>query len=238
MKTEVLRFIFPRRCPCCHEVIPQEFLICPMCKNRFKRVEPPFCFKCGRHIDDEQAEYCEECNSRKHSYVQGFAVFEYDRLMKRSMSDFKFYGWAQNSDYYVFEAVKTYGRAILQFAPDAVVPVPVHSSKRAFRGYNQAELLARGIGEKLGISVMCDFLLRNRRTSAQKQLGKDNRYENLRNAFSCREFKCGTAMRPQSVLIVDDIYTTGSTMEGCTQALMAAGVRRVAVLSICIGSGF
>ena len=237
MKSVILRAVYPRRCPSCRGAVSPDLLICPDCAGAFKPIKPPFCLRCGRHTR-EDAEYCSECESKKHSYVSGIAVFEYDRRMKRSMSDFKFNGWKENADYYVYEALRLHSDDIAAFMPDILVPVPIHRSKLAYRGYNQAGILAEGIGRGLGIRVVDDLLIRNKKTKAQKQLGAQNRGANLENAFVCdtdrygREDISGSFRR---VMLVDDIYTTGSTMEGCTRALLDAGVRQVGILSIAAG---
>ena len=230
MLQALLRSFFPRRCPCCRGVISPDMLICPECENVFRLILPPFCMKCGRHVSDHE-EYCEECASRDHGYTGGIAVFEYDGHMKRSMSDMKFNGWRENCDYFADRAVAVRGGDILKFEPEALVPVPVHKSRLNSRGYNQAAILAEKIGEGLKIPVLKDFLVRDKKTSFQKTLGRESRSENLKTAFSCR-----IPQYPVSrVMLVDDIYTTGSTMEGCTLALKSAGVAEVGF--ICIAAG-
>jgi len=188
----------------------------------------------------EGAEYCDECAGKDHSYSFGIAVFEYDSRMRRSMSDFKFNGWKENADYYVHTAVSLYEKEILGFAPGVLIPVPIHKSKLLYRGYNQAELIARGIGSRLGIRTVTDLLVRNKRTRAQKNLGQEDRSANLKTAFDCDRNKYGKEEIEKyfsRVLLIDDIYTTGATMEGCAGALIAAGVRQVGILSIAAGGG-
>ncbi|MCR5321896.1 MAG: ComF family protein [Lachnospiraceae bacterium] len=239
MYSAFLRSLFPRKCPCCRGAIRPDMLICPECRDVFKHIQPPYCLKCGRHVEEED-EYCRECASKDHGYTAGIAVFEYDSRMKRSMSDFKFNGWRENGEYYVQEALKYHADDILRFGPYALIPVPIHKSKRAYRGYNQAEIIADGIGEALNISVVKDLLVRNKKTSAQKTLGQESRSANLKSAFSCNtdrydEESIGRLF--PRVMLIDDIYTTGATMEGCTRALMSAGVQQVGILSIAAGSG-
>ena len=237
MRGVALRAVYPRRCPSCRGVTASDALICPECGKAFKLIAPPYCCKCGRHVA-EGTEYCDECASKAHSYSFGISVFEYDGRMKRSMSDFKFNGWRENADYYISETLRLHSDDITGFCPDILVPVPIHRSKRAYRGYNQAEILAEGIGNKLGIRVVNDLLLRRKKTRAQKQLGAESRGANLENAFICdteryeKEYIIGSFRR---VMLVDDIYTTGSTMEGCTRALLDAGVCQVGILSIAAG---
>ena len=235
---ELGRCIYPRRCPGCGEVISPDAFICPECNTRFKRIQPPYCMRCGRHTESEDDELCSECASRNHAYTYGIAVFEYDELMRYSMSNFKFNGWRENADFYVHETTERAAERIRAFAPSVIVPVPIHSSKRAYRGFNQTELLADGIGQNLGIPVVKDLLLRARRTDAQKHLGLELRRANLKHAFTCdigRYDRAYIEQHFERVLLLDDIYTTGATMENCTQALLAAGVAEVGILSISVG---
>ena len=235
----ISRALYPRRCPCCRGVIAADMLICDDCTDSFRKIAPPWCLKCGRHVEADE-EYCKECLSKEHSYSSGMAVFEYDSRMKRSMSDFKFNGWKENSDYYVSEAVRIHKADICRFAPSILVPVPIHSSKRALRGYNQAELIASGIGSRLQIPVVSDLLVRTKKTKAMKVLDKEGREANLKTAFICdlnRYSKNEIEKNFPKVMLVDDIYTTGATMEGCTRALLTAGVGKVAIFSIAAGGG-
>lgn len=196
--------------------------------------------RCGRHIEDAGRELCMECSNRQHSYETGIAVFEYDDLMRRSMARFKFKGWRENSDFYISATVSRCRERILGFAPDVLIPVPVHRLRRMQRGYNQAELLAKGIGAALGIPVVTDLLLRKRSTGFQKKLGAKDRARNLERAFTCSSKYARTEVseRFARVMLVDDIYTTGSTMENCTKVLLDSGVAHVAILSISIGRGY
>lgn len=161
--------------------------------------------------------------------------------MKQSMSDFKFNGCRENSEFYVSETLRLYSDAITRFNPDALVPVPVHISRKRLRGYNQAEVIAAGISGKTGIPMLNDLLYRRKKTVAQKVLNSEKRLENLKEAFTCDEAPYSYEdinIRFGRVLLVDDIYTTGSTMEGCTLALKKAGVREVGILSIASGFGY
>lgn len=216
-------------------------LVCEHCRTQFVRISKPTCFRCGSYLADDEAELCRSCEKKGHHYRQGMAVFEYQGVVKRAMSDLKFNGYSENAGFFASEALGEYGGRISQLAPDAIIPVPIHRSKRAYRGYNQAELIAGRISEELNIPMVTDLLVRNRRTSAQKLLGSRSRAENLTSAFTCDtgrySFEEVRSRWPQ-VLLVDDIYTTGATMENCTSALLSAGVRTVDILSIAIGRNY
>ena len=123
-----------------------------------------------------------------------------------------------------------YGRDLRALGADCIVPVPVHPSRLRTRGFNQAELFARELSVHLGIPVRPEFLSRTRKTEAQKALTPDERIRNLTSAFTA-DLQGETV---GTVILADDIYTTGSTVEACSRALLAAGAGRVCFVSICI----
>lgn len=238
MFSRLVHILYPRKCPGCGKLIPHDIIVCEDCYPRFKRVQPPFCFKCGRHMENEEAEYCRECMKRERSFSFGAAAFEYDAFMKKAMSNFKFNGWKENADFFAQETVRLCGDRIARFAPTCIIPVPVHRTRRLFRGFNQAEVLAKDVGERLGIPVLSDILVRTRKTDYQKKLKKADRAANLRGAFSASIATDEQRALTRRVLILDDIFTTGSTLEACTRACLDAGAGTVGVLSVCIGRGY
>ena len=110
---------------------------------------------------------------------------------------------------------------------DLIVPVPLHPSREAERGYNQAALLADALSSTTGVVVAHDLLVRRRATASQTAMNHDERRENVRDAFFCCRPAGG-----QRVLLVDDVFTTGATMEACAQALLAAGAASVWGLAV------
>jgi ComF family protein len=159
--------------------------------------------------------------------------------MKQSLADFKYHSRKEYAKFYVEEAIRVYGSSIKKFAPDVIVPVPIHRSKYLERGYNQAEILARGIGKELGIPVLPKLLIRNKKTLPQKKLSDKERLRNLLEAFQYNDKSAVNFKRNISrVLLVDDIYTTGSTVEACTNVLKTNGVSEVDFIVLCIGKGY
>ena len=238
---EAIRAVYPRKCPGCRDVILPDMLVCDNCAGKFRPVASPFCMKCGRHVADEETEFCDECMGKDHRYVMGFSAFVYDGIMRQAMSDLKYSSASENADFFAEETAKRCGERVKLFNPDVIIPVPIHPSRRAERGYNQAQLISDRLSAKLGIPAVNDLLLRTRRTAALKRLDAVGRAENLKKAFSCDTEKYPkdvVSVRFGRVLLVDDIYTTGATMECCTEALLAAGVREVAVLSVAIGYNY
>jgi ComF family protein len=111
---------------------------------------------------------------------------------------------------------------------DVLVPVPLHRRRVRERGYNQAQLLAQHLGAAVSVCVVCDVLRRVRYTTSQVGLGMPERRENVAGAFSCT----GNRLQGKRVLLVDDVCTTGATLEACSMALKAGGARSVWALTV------
>ena len=238
MYNELFRMIYPRKCPGCGDVISPEMLVCGRCSDSFRPVRGPHCFKCGRQLEDETGEYCDECTGKGHHYSVGFSALMYDGATRKAMSDLKFGGLAENADFFAAKAYELCSERVRAFAPDIMVPVPIHPSKMRKRGYNQAQLITDRLSVILGIGAVNDLLLRTKKTRAQKLLDAGSRTDNLRDAFTCDLSRYSHDLisgRFRKVLLVDDIYTTGATMECCTNALLEAGVSTVGILSAAMG---
>lgn len=231
----LLDLIYPRHCPLCNNVMRfGDKMACDTCLEKQKRIKPPHCMKCGKTIEDETTEYCQDCSQIAKSYNRGFPVFAYEGDIKNALYDFKY---KNQRDYSIFFAkciVEQYGVALRQLGVDGLVPIPVYRSKKRVRGYNQAELLAKQLGKLLQIPVYSQYLTRVVNTNPQKELNDKTRMKNLKNAFKIGE----NTIKLKKILLVDDIYTTGSTIEACTKVLLQAGVEEVYYTSVAIGKGY
>lgn len=225
-----LDLVFPARCPVCDEPAPFPELICPACRNTFVPVPEARCRKCGKHIEDEREEYCRGCRLIMHRFDRGMGVFTY-QSMAGSMYRFKYAGRREYARFYGEEIVKRLGGFIRAWKPDALVPVPVHHTRKQKRGYNQAEVLARVIGAKMGIPVESRLIKRVKKTLPQKLLGDAERQNNLKRAFKIDR----NDVKLKIVIIIDDIYTTGSTVDACAAVLKSAGVKKVYFITAAIG---
>ncbi len=225
--------IYPRICPVCNNIIPVGYKdLCPDCTGLLTYAQEPYCMRCGKPVDEEK-EYCSDCERNKHSYDEGRAVFIYDEYMSKSIYRFKYSGKREFANFYGKVMTERLGEKIRRWDPDAIVPVPVHKSKLRSRGYNQAELIAKQISKRMKIPVKSDIVIRQSATTVQKNLSAKARQNNLKKAFKV----IPNSVQLNSILIVDDIYTTGATVDAVARCLKDAGVRKVYFATLCIGRG-
>ena len=120
-----------------------------------------------------------------------------------------------------------------QHQVQALVPVPVHVTKKHSRGYNQAEVLAKELGKYLEIPVRCDLIKRVRKTAPMKDLSAEARQNNLKKAFKI----CCNDVKLDTIVIIDDIYTTGSTIDAMCAELQKVGIKNIYYVALAIGRG-
>lgn len=189
--------------------------------------------KCGKPVNSEEQEFCRDCGKRNYAFEQGRSLWLHVPPVSKAIYQLKFHNKRYYAEIFAREMACEYGQWIRDCGVQEILPVPLHSSRRRQRGYNQAELLAEELSEKLRIPVRKDVVFRVRRTKPQKQLDDRDREENLKGAFGIsRHWKA-----PAAVLVVDDIYTTGSTIHKISKLLIRAGVEKVYFLTISIGQG-
>lgn len=189
-----------------------------------------YCMRCGKALTDPAQELCRDCRHVRHSFVRGVAVCSY-RNVSSVLYRFKY---GERSEYAAFLGGMMASRVMRE--PDfascsLIVPVPLSRGRMISRGYNQSELLGREISKKTGIPISCDTLIRTKRTLAMKEMDHAQRRENLKKAFIVQEndVKC------KIIMLIDDIYTTGATMDACSEALLAAGAAAVYFVVFAIG---
>lgn len=232
----ILDILYPRRCAICDTILRKdEICLCSRCRQNLPIVKGPVCMKCGRPLDDDTKEYCKECRRRDHLFDQGCSPLLYRRGIQPSMMRFKYGSRPEYGEFY--------GRAIWGFAkrqlqiwkPDVIIPVPLHRSRYRKRGYNQAALIAGTLSKLSGIPMDETLVVRTRKTAPQKGLTGSGRRKNLKDAFEVRK-ESGKEI-PRTILLVDDIYTTGSTMDALSEVLKKSGVKNIYFVTGAIAPG-
>ncbi len=227
-----LKLLYPPRCPICDGLMDfRKRGCCDGCAGKLPWVSGAKCMKCGRPLTNPQAEYCSDCAGGRRYFDGGAAAFTYSGEMRDSVARMKF---QNRRDYLPFYG-EAMGRALAGrlrlWRPKAILPVPMHPKKRRRRGFNQAELLAGELARFTGIPLKNDILKCVRLTEDQKKLDRRARQRNLRGIFSVE----GDISDLGSVLLVDDVFTTGSTVDELARVLKRHGMERVYFAVLCIG---
>lgn len=226
--------LYPPRCPICDEVAAEGFPICPLCRKSIRTVGEPVCKKCGKPIAGVQGEFCGDCTGKKHAYTQGKALWVYEKKVKESIYRFKYQNRRDYGKVYAQEMAERCGSWIQRNHVQAIIPIPLYHKKKKQRGFNQAEEVAVELGRILGIPVERDLLVRTRNTRPQKELNEAERKNNLKKSLKTVK----NVVQLKSILIVDDIYTTGSTIDAASLVLREAGAKEIYFCCIGIGTDF
>lgn len=231
---KIVNLLFPLHCPVCDEIVPAgDGKLCMTCRGKIHYIKEPVCQKCGRQLADESGVLCESCKRKEHYFDKGMALYDY-QSMKKSIYRFKYGKRCEYAEFYAEDIYRHFKRDIINMEADAVIPIPLHRTRLRSRGYNQAELLARHLSRLSGIPVNKNVVKRIRKTVPQKQLDAYGRQNNLKKAFNIRS----DVVKLKKVILVDDIYTTGSTIDAVAAELRRCGVEKIYFITLCIGEGF
>lgn len=236
---KIWNLLFPEKCIVCGDVLPRDRSgVCKKCRKRLPVIKEPRCLHCGKPLASAVQEYCNGCSGRNSNLTQGISLWEYTDRMKQVMADFKYGGCEEDAIFFADEILEHYQKKLESWNIDAIIPVPLHWRKRWFRGYNQAESLALALGEQLKLPVWPDILKRRHYTEPQKELDHKQRLANLKNAFCVAGGAADKMKGCSTVLLVDDIYTTGATMEACAGECRKMGIKHVYFACLCTGRDF
>ncbi len=188
--------------------------------------------KCGKTIKNENTLICYDCTKYNHYFDRGFSIFEYQEI-KGSLYRFKYAGRAEYARFYAKTAYENLGDTLRNLHADALVPIPIHSRRYRKRGYNQAEEFALQISNYLELPVYSQFIKRKAATAPLKKLSRIERQNNLKRAFIITR----NDVKLKTIIIIDDIYTTGATIDAVSRVCRAAGVQNIYFLTVAIGNG-
>ncbi len=215
LKETVLDLLYPSFCIGCGR---EGELICSSCLKSLPRIEPPICLKCGKPID--RGNLCRFCEDEPPKIDGIRSPFRFDGLVKDAIYQLK------------YKNLKAIAHPLAQLMSeylednplpsDVLVPVPLHQRRIRERGYNQCSLLAGELGGLISLPVVSDSLVRKVNTPPQTRMSAEERKRNVSGAFSC-----GGRLRDKAVILIDDVSTTGATLESCAIALKEAGALSV-----------
>ena len=227
------QLLFPTRCPVCDRIVkPFGEKICLECLPKLRVVTPPWCMKCGKKIRDDGA-FCSDCRQKQHMFDRSRTLYEYAAAAP-SIYRFKYKGRQEYAEFFGEEMGKYLGDFIRSVSPDVLVPVPLHKKKLSKRGYNQAACLARALGKNMQLPVDEKLVKRVRNTAPMKRLNPAERQNNLKKAFNIGRNDVKLYDR---IILVDDIYTTGTTLDEIAALLKSHGVSEVYCVTLACGAG-
>jgi ComF family protein len=225
----VLEFFLPRLCLFCGAAVGEagQVAVCPECERRIEWVETPLCTCCGRVFEsrDGADRLCGECQTDPPPFARARAAALYEGPAAQAITRFKF----QRRMAYLPVMQHWLRLPIcmeLVAGADLLVPVPLHPKRLKARGFNQALLLARAFPE---VPLGREAVVRTRHTVPQVGLNPKERKDNVKGAFAVPD---PARVKGKNVLLIDDLFTTGSTVKECAKVLLKAGARRVEVLTV------
>ncbi|MGA2367713.1 MAG: ComF family protein [Dehalococcoidia bacterium] len=218
LRSEVIDLFFPRECLGCGKI---GGFICNSCAKKLPRIYPPLCQRCGR--PETSGRYCQECWGKQNNRIDAIrSVFVFEGTIRAAIHELKYRNLRAISAI-LGEYMATYYRDN-GLKGDCLLPVPLHEKRIRERGYNQSELLAKEIAKHIGVPVKGQLVMRVRNNMPQARTSSaEERRVNMENVFSCQ----GLEVAGQDIIVVDDVCTSGNTLEACATVLKAAGAKSV-----------
>ena len=213
MFEKFLNLIFPNVCGFCNRIDKNS-----LCKH------------CEKMISKYKLNYIENCKDDKTKYFDFcFSALKYEGIIRDKIISYKF--GEKSYLYKTFTKIIINNKKICRFIKlyDIIIPVPMFKSKQSVRGYNQSMLVAKEISRQAGIKYLSDALIKIKDTNVQSTLNKQKRLNNVKNAFKVQK---QDIIKGKKIIILDDIYTTGSTVNECSKVLKQAGAKEIFVITI------
>lgn len=227
----LVTLLYPRHCPFCDKIVPYGAMVHETCASRLDYADRHnTCLKCGKPLLYGDAEFCRDCRKGNHLFDRGFSLYPY-RTVSGAIYRFKYAGRQEYADFFAEEMERHLGPQIRSLHADLVIPVPMYGPKENKRGYNQAAVLARAIGKTFSIPVNERAVKRLRNTIPMKELSDLARRRNLKKAFIVTQ----NDVKLKKIILIDDIYTTGTTVDHVSWQLRKAGASNIYVLTVAIG---
>jgi ComF family protein len=236
VRDAVVSVVFPAPCRICAKVLDtaSRVPVCNGCLSSFSLISEPWCACCGRPVVSQQVAdlpnfLCRLCRLQTYGFNFARSFAYYDDPMVRAILLVKHDGVTPLASWFADRLAQIALRNSKEFAADVVVPVPLHPARLRERGYNQAELIARPLARKLHLKLGPYLLARTKPRPDKLRLTLHERWTSVRGAY---ETRAGVRVDKLHVLLVDDVMTTGATLDACSRALLNAGAARVTAITV------
>jgi len=232
----IVSVFFPAGCRICDRLLirASRVPICEGCLESFRQIVGKQCGICGQPWlgagDTEGAELvCRTCQLRTYAFARARSFGIYDGALVRAILMLKFEQMQPLGEWFAERLAELVRKEPAALTADVVVPVPLHRDREKERGYNQAALIAKPLARKLGLPHKAILLMRTRPRPDKQVLSLEERWESVRGAFATRP---GSQVDKLRVLLLDDVLTTGATLDACARALLASGAKSVIGLTV------
>ena len=234
----ILELLFPSNiyCVSCKSIIDKTrpYALCDECMATFRWANGRTCEKCGKLLQENYVhDICVDCREIEHPFTKGYTCVQYGVKERELLLAFKYGGQSFIGEKIAEVMADRIRPENLEI--DLVIPVPMFKAKQKKRGYNQAAVIAKCLSKKLGLPYSENVLMRIENTPAMSGLTSFERRINMENAF-CLSQNLAGEVKGKSILLVDDIYTTGSTLAACSQILLEQGAFEVRVITFAAGA--
>jgi len=221
--SQILNLFFPARCPVCNEIGQRQMHLCDNCAENIGRITDR-CLGCGNPRTS--------CSCSKHKFTLFLASpFIYENKLRESIHRFKFRSETDLAKFFGAETANIVAKEFGNVKFDTVTCVPQTKRKRRKRGYNQSALLAKEIAKQLRLHYDELLLIKTRETADQHSLKGKERIKNLKDAFAADNPE---SVKGKTILLCDDIKTTGATLNECRKTLLKAGAKEVYCTTIAV----
>ncbi|WND01369.1 ComF family protein [Temperatibacter marinus] len=232
----VVDYLLPPRCGLCSQKVMTAGNICGACFQQLSMISKPCCYSCSLPFDVPTPERssCGQCLQTQPEYDRAFSAVVYGGAAKRLVLQLKHgqqYAASSVMIKQMVSVVLSSGLCLQCHETTFVVPVPLHWSRLAKRKFNQSALLAQGIAKALKYHYRPALLQRKKATQSQGGLGKEDRNKNVRGAFTVNKNWSFDSVANARVFLIDDVYTTGATVQECARELKKYGVKKVYVVT-------
>ena len=231
----ILDYLFPPVCLNCSERVMTQGSFCAKCWLEIDFVSKPYCKICGTLFNISHMEnlFCSKCIRKNPDFDQARSIIKFNNRSKKLIHAFKYFDRYELAKIFAKLIWYRYASDEIMSNIDYIVPVPMNRFKRIFRKYNQAQILANEISHFLNKPVLNDLLIKLKWTKSQTFLSRKIRETNLIGSIKFND-KYLAKLHKKNILLVDDVMTTGATIQFCSKILKKAGVNKVNVITIAI----